>query len=127
MNTIILKRRIEMKKTEMVYYAGYLTLFILFGVWMLVWALGGARLGQAFLLWLLSAGIMLVIIGGSNVSGRGASNFQLGSGLVLSAFVLIMLGLSGNIIGGAIGAALGIIIIGIIGLVLLFRKVKLEA
>jgi len=116
-----------MKRNDIVYYAGWLTLFILFGVWMLVWALDAVRLGEAFLLWLLSGGIILILIGGSNVSGRGASNFQLGGGMALSAFTLILLGLRGDIIGGAVGTAVGIIILGIIGLVLLLRKIKLEA
>jgi hypothetical protein len=115
-----------MKKTDMAYYAGYLTLFIMFGVWMLVWAVGAMKFGQAFLMWMLTGGIILVIIGGSGVS-RGASNFQLGGGMALSAFTLIMLGLTGNIIGGAVGAALGIIIIGLIGFILLFRKIRAEA
>jgi hypothetical protein len=121
------QRRQKMKKTDIVYYVGYLTLFILFGVWMLLWALEAVHFSEALLLWGLSAGIILVIIGGSGISGRGASNFQLGAGLGLSAFMLILLGVTGDAIGGIVGAAVGIIVIGIIGLVLLFRGIRKEA
>ncbi|MDD4308277.1 MAG: hypothetical protein PHU53_05660 [Thermoplasmata archaeon] len=115
-----------MRRTDVIYYGGYLALFILFGVWMLVWALNMAGIGQAFLLWLLSAGIILMVVGVINASGPTASNLQLAGGMGLSAFMLIMLALSGDIIGGAVGASVGIILIGIIGLVLLFRRIKLE-
>lgn len=116
-----------MKRTDIVYYAAYLTLFIMFGVWMLAWALDAVLLGEAFLLWMLSGGLILMVIGGAGFSGRGASNFQLGGGMALSAFTLILLGLRGDVIGGAVGAALGIIILGIIGFILLFRNIKWEA
>jgi hypothetical protein len=116
-----------MKRNDIVYYVGYLTLFILFGVWMLLWALDAVLFREAILLWGLSGGIILVIIGGSGVSGRGASNFQLGAGLGLTAFMLILLGVTSDVMGGLVGAAVGIIIIGIIGLVLLFRGIKKEA
>jgi hypothetical protein len=117
----------KMKKTDIVYYVGYLTLFILFGVWMLVWAMDALIFRDAFLLWMLSAGILLIIIGASGTSTRGGSNVQLGAGLLLSAFTLILLGIMSDVMGGRIGAAVGIIVIGIIGLILLFRNIKMEA
>jgi hypothetical protein len=117
----------NMKRNDIVYYVGYLTLFILFGVWMLLWALDAVLFREAILLWGLSGGIILVIIGGSGVSGRGASNFQLGAGLGLTAFMLILLGVTSDVMGGIVGAAVGIIVIGIIGLLLLFRGIRKEA
>ena len=116
-----------MKRNDIVYYAGYLILFIMLGVWMLAWAMGSIGLGEAFMLWLLSGGVLLIAIGGSNISGMAASNFQLATGLVLAVFILIMLGVTSDIIGGLVGAALGIILIGIIGLMLLFRGIRMEA
>jgi len=114
-----------MKKNDFVYYAGWLTMLILMGVWMLLWAMGTVHFGEAVLLWLLSGGILLIIIG--SISGSwSSSSFQLGAGMVLSVFMLMMLAISSNIIGGIVGAALGIILIGIIGLVLLLRNIKLE-
>ncbi|MBA3045607.1 MAG: hypothetical protein KKH41_04725 [Candidatus Thermoplasmatota archaeon] len=115
-----------MKRRDLVYYVGWFTLLILLGVWMLLWALGTLKFGEAILLWLLSASMLLVVIGG--ISGRRpASNVQLGAGLVLCVFVLIMLGIVSDVLGGFVGAAVGIILIGIIGLLLLFRNIKLEA
>jgi hypothetical protein len=116
----------NMRKRDVVYYVGWFTLLILLGVWMLLWALGSVRMGEAFLLWLMSAGILMIII--SFVSGsRGASNFQLGAGLSLTVFTMILLGIFSNVLGGLVGVAVGIILIGIIGLVLLFRNMKVEA
>jgi len=114
-----------MKKADIVYYVGYLTLFIMLGVWMLVWAMDALRFRDAFLMWMLSAGILLIII--AAISARGSSNVQLGAGLLLSAFTLVMLGVMSDAMGGLVGAAVGIILIGIIGLILLFRNIKQEA
>ncbi len=115
-----------MRRREVVYYVGWFALLILLGVWMLLWALGTLRMGEAFLFWLMSAGMLLVAI--SFLSGAGrASSFQLGAGLVLTVFTLIMVGISSDILGGLVGAAVGIILIGAIGLALLFRNIKVEA
>ena len=116
-----------MKKTDIVYYVGYLTLFIMFGVWMLVWALDALNFRDAFLFWMLSAGMMLVIIGAIGASNRVGSNFQLGAGLMLSAFTLIILGVTSKAMVSLVGAALAIILIGIIGLILLLKNIKMEA
>ncbi len=115
-----------MRKKDIVYYVGWLTLLILLGVWMLIWALGALRLGEAFLLWLMSAGIMLVIIGVLSGAKR-VSNIQIGSGLALMVFTMILLGIASDVLGGLVGASVGIILIGIIGLALLFRNIKVEA
>ena len=116
-----------MKRNDVVYYVGYLIVFIMLGIWMLIWALDAILFREALLLWFLSAGILLMIIGGGNLSGRRASNVQLGAGLLITAFILIMLAMTSNLIGGFVGASIGIILIGIIGLILLFRNIKLEA
>lgn len=115
-----------MKRSEITYYVGYLSLFIMLGVWMLMLAMDMLSFGEAFLLWLLSAAVLLVAIGALNRS-RGASNMQLASGLILAVFVLIMLAVSSDLLGGFIGASVGIILIGVIGLALLFRNVRVEA
>jgi hypothetical protein len=117
----------KMKKTNIVYYVGWMTLLILLGMWQLAWALDAVLFREAAMLWLVSAGIILIIIGASGVSGRGASNFQLGAGLSLTVFMLIMLGVTSDVLGGLVGASVGIILIGIIGLALLFRKIRTEA
>ena len=81
-----------MEKSDIGYYIGWILILIMAGIWLLAWAMDAMSLGEAFLFWLLSAGVMLVIIGaiGSSDSKR-ASTFQITSGLVLAIIVLIML------------------------------------
>jgi len=114
-----------MEKSDMAYYGGYITVFIMAGVWLLAWSLEALSFGDAFLLWLLSAGIILVAIGALGTSDfRRASSFQITAGLVLSIFVLIMLAVTSDIIGGFVGASIGIILIGIVGLLMLIRNTR---
>ena len=114
-----------MEKSDIGYYVSYIAILIMAGIWLLAWALKTMSLGEAFLFWLLSVGILLVIIGamGSSDSKR-ASTFQITTGLVLAIFVLIMLGVTSDILGGFVGAAIGIILIGIVGLLMLLRNMK---
>ena len=52
-----------MERSDMAFNIGYLVILIMAGVWLLAWAIGTIGLGEAFLFWLLSAGILLAIIG----------------------------------------------------------------
>ncbi len=114
-----------MEKSDIAYYVGYIVILIMAGVWFLAWTLEAMSLGEAFLFWLLSTGVMLVIIGAIGSSdSRRASTFQITTGLVLAIFVLIMLAVTGDILGGFVGAAVGIILIGIVGLLMLLRNMK---
>ena len=97
-------------------------MLIMAGVWLLTWAMGVMSFGEAVLLWLLSAGVLLVVIGA--IGSSGASTFQITSGLILSIFVFIMLAIISDVLGGFVGAAVGIILIGIVGLVMLLRNIR---
>lgn len=112
-----------MEKTDIMFYTSWLVILIMAGIWLLAWALGAMSLGDAFLFWLLSAGILLVIVGSAG-GPMGASTFQIISGLVLSIVVLIVLAVASDILGGFVGAAVGIILIGIVGLLMLLRNIK---
>ena len=117
-----------MEKSDIGYYVGWIAILIMAGVWLLVWALEAMSLGEAFLFWLLSAGVLLVVIGAIGSSdSRRASTFQINTGLVLAIIILIMLGVTSDILGGFVGAAIGIILIGIVGLLMLLRNIKLGA
>ena len=115
-----------MEKSDIGYYVGWIVVLIMAGVWLLAWAMDAMSFGEAFLFWLLSTGLLLVIMGAiSSSDSRRASTFQITSGLVLSIFVLIMLSITGDMIGGFVGAAIGIILIGIVGLVMLLRNISM--
>ncbi len=114
-----------MEKSDIGYYISWIVILIMAGMWLLVWALDAMSFAESFLFWLLSAGVLLVIIGAIGSSdSRRASTFQITTGLVLSIFVLIMLGVTSDIMGGLVGAAIGIILIGIVGLVRLRRNIR---
>ena len=114
-----------MEKSDIGYYIGWILILIMAGIWLLVWAMDAMSFGEAFLFWLLSTGVLLVMIGAIGSSdSRRASTFQITSGLVLSIFVLIMLAITSDILGGFVGAAIGIILIGIVGLVMLLRNIR---
>lgn len=117
-----------MEKSDIGYYVGWILMLIMAGVWLLAWAMDAMSLGEAFLFWLLSAGILLVIIGAIGSSdSRRASTFQITAGLILSVVIFIMLGITSDILGGIVGVAIGIILIGIVGLLMLLRNIKLGA
>lgn len=112
-----------MEKSDIGYYVGWILILIMAGIWLLTWAMDAISFGEAILFWLLSAGILLVIIGA--ISSSGASTFQITAGLILSIFVLIMLAITSDLFGGFVGAAIGIILIGIVGLVMLLRNIRM--
>ncbi len=114
-----------MEKSDLMYYTAYILLFILLGVWLLIWAIDMIRLDEMFLLWLLSAGIMMIALGTVKTEeAPGGSTLLIGAGMLLSIFMLMFLAIMSNIIGGWVGAALGIIVIGIAGLVVLLMTIK---
>jgi hypothetical protein len=117
-----------MNKSDIAYYVSYIIVLLMAGIWLLAWALGAIPLGEAFMFWLLSIGILLVVIGAIGTSAsRGASSFQINTGLVLSIVVLIVLAVTSDILGGFVGAAIGIILIGLVGLLMLLRNIRQEA
>ncbi len=100
-----------MEKSDMMYYSAYLILFILLGVW--------------FLFWLLSAGVLMIILGTFRTKeAPHGSSLLIGSGMLLSIVMLLFLAITTNLIGGWVGAALGIILIGITGFVILLMSMK---
>jgi len=114
-----------LRKSDIGFYVGWILVIILAGIWLLVWALEMMGLGDALLMWLLSAGVLIVAIGAIGTSeSHSASTFQIGGGLVLSIFALILLGVTSDIVGGMVGAAIGIILIGIVGLLMLLRNIR---
>ena len=114
-----------MEKSDMMYYSAYLILFILLGVWFLFWALGYVGLGEMFLFWLLSAGVLMIILGTFRTKeAPHGSSLLIGSGMLLSIVMLLFLAITTDLIGGWVGAALGIILIGITGFVILLMSMK---
>jgi hypothetical protein len=115
-----------MEKSDLLYYLAYILLFIFLGIWLLLWALDVVeKLGDTFLLWLLTAGVLMLVFG--MVKTRDApqgSIMLIASGAVLSVFTLILLAVLSDIIGGWVGASVGIIIIGIVALVILFMMAR---
>lgn len=112
-----------MEKSDKMFYGAWITLFILLGVWIVIWALDMVDFGEMFLLWLLCAGILMIALGA--VKTREApkgSNLLIASGMLLSIVMLMALAVMSNILGGWIGAGIGMILIGIVGLFVLFRN-----
>ena len=114
-----------MERSDMMYYGAYITLFILLGIWIVIWALDMVTFGEMFLLWLLCAGVLMIALGTirTREAPRG-SNVLLAAGMLLTIVMLMSLAIMSDIIGGWIGAGIGIILIGIVGLFILFRNMK---
>ena len=118
-----------MDRSDLMYYLAYIFLFILLGVWLLLWTLGAiGGFGEMLLIWLLSIGILMLAFGSvrTRESPQG-STMLIAAGMLLSIFMLIMLAVVSDIIGGWVGASVGIILFGMVGLILLFRGLRLES
>ncbi len=114
-----------MEKSDVMFYSAYIILFILLGVWFLFWALDYVGLGEMFLLWLLSAGVLMILLG--TVRTREApsgSTILLGGGMLLSIVMLMFLAIVTDIVGGWIGAAIGMILIGIVVFIILLLNMR---
>ena len=112
-----------MDKSDKMFYVAWITLFILLGVWIVIWALDMVDFGEMFLLWLLCAGILLIALG--TIRTRQApkgSNLLIASGMLLSILMLMSLAVMSDLLGGWVGAGIGMILIGIVGLFVLIRN-----
>jgi hypothetical protein len=114
-----------MEKSDMMYYTAYILLLILLGVWLLVWAVGIIALDEMFLFWLFSAGLLMIVFGTvrTKEAPRG-STLLIGAGMLLSILMLMFLAIITDLIGGWVGAAIGIILIGIAGLIILLLSLR---
>jgi hypothetical protein len=114
-----------MERSDMMSYVAWITLFILLGLWIVIWALGAVDLAEMLLLWLLCAGIMMIVLGfiRTREAPRG-SNVLIASGMLLSIVMLMALAIMSNVIGGWIGAGIGMILIGVVGLIMLLRNMN---
>jgi hypothetical protein len=114
-----------MEKSDLMYYVAWITVFILLGAWVVIWALEIVDLGEMFLMWLLCDGILMIVLGlvRTREAPRG-SNVLIASGMLVSILMLMALAVMSNIIGGWVGAGIGMIFIGVVGLIILFRNLK---
>jgi hypothetical protein len=70
-----------MEKSDLMYYTAYILLFILLGVWLLIWAIDMIKFNEMFLFWLLSAGIMMIALGTIKTKeAPGGSTLLVGAG-----------------------------------------------
>ena len=109
----------------MMFHSAYIILFIMLGVWFLFWALEYVNLGEMFLLWLLSAGVLMILLG--TVRTREApsgSTLLLGSGMLLSIVMLMFLAIITDVVGGWVGAAVGMILIGIAVFIIMLLNIR---
>ena len=118
-------RRKTMQKSDMMYYVAWILTFILLGVWILVWAMDYVGFLEMVMVWLLSVGILMIIFGTlrSEDAPRG-STVLIGAGMLLAIFMIVLLGIMTDLIGGFLGIGFGIILVGITGLVLLFLSIR---
>jgi hypothetical protein len=109
----------------MIYYVAWILTFILLGVWILVWAMDYVNFVEMVLVWLLSIGVLMIIFGTmrSEDAPRG-STVLIGAGMLLAIFMIVLLGVMTDLIGGFLGIGFGIILVGIAGLVLLFLSIR---
>jgi hypothetical protein len=114
-----------MEKSDIIYYVAWILTFILLGVWVLVWAMDYVSFLEMVMVWLLSVSILLIIFGTmrSEDAPRG-STVLIGAGLLLAIFMIVLLGVTTDLIGGLMGMGFGIILVGIAGLVLLFLSIR---
>lgn len=118
-------RRKTMQKSDMIYYVAWILTFILLGVWILVWAMDYVNFVEMVMVWLLSIGVLMIIFGTmrSEDAPRG-STVLIGAGMLLAIFMIVLLGVMTDLIGGFLGIGFGIILVGIAGLVLLFLSIR---
>ena len=114
-----------MEKSDLMYYVAWITVFILLGLWIVIWAVGAVDLGEMVLLWLLCDGILMIVLGmvRTKEAPRG-SNVLIASGMLVSILMLMALAVMSEILGGWVGAGIGMILIGVVGLIILFRNMK---
>jgi hypothetical protein len=120
-----MKRRLQMEKSDVMYYVAWISVFMLLGIWIVIWALEAVDLGEMFLLWLLCDGVLMIILGmvRTREAPRG-SNVLIASGMLVSILMLMALAVLSEIIGGWVGAGVGIICIAIVGLIMVVRNLK---
>ena len=114
-----------MEKSDIIYYVAWILTFILLGVWILVWAMDKVDFAEMVMVWLLSVGVLMIIFGTmrSEDAPRG-STVLIGAGMLLAIFMIVLLGVTTDLIGGVLGIGFGVILVGITGLVLLFLSIR---
>lgn len=116
----------HMKKADLIFYLAYIVLFILFGIWLLVWAIGLLPgFAEMFLFWLLSTGILLIILGCIKTKRKTRGmNLKVTSGLILSIITLVLLALMYDMLNVWIGVAVAVILIGFVSLGIFLSGVR---
>ncbi len=115
-----------MKKENLMFYLAYIMLFILAGVWLLLWALGVlAGIIDVIMIEILSAGIIMLIVGNVRTrrKPRGDSTLVLG-GLFTTIIMLIVLALAHDAFGVWIAVGVAVIAVGIAGLAYFLIRIK---
>ena len=114
-----------MKKEDLMYYLAYFMLFILIGIWMMLWAVGLIEFIEAILLWLISMGLLMIVFGTVKTKRkpRGEGTLLMG-GMIVSIISLILLALVTDAVDVWIAVALAVILISIGGLGLFMSRIK---
>ena len=114
-----------MQKSDLMFYSAYLLLFILLGVWLVIWATEYVDFTEMFLLWATCAGILMILLGTIRTKeAPHGSSLLIGSGMFLTIITLMLLAMLTDVIGGWLGAGIGIILIGITGFIILFMNMS---
>ena len=115
-----------MKKENLLFYLAYIILFILAGVWLLLWAVDVlAGIADVIMIEILCAGIIMLIFGNARTrrKPKGDPTLVLG-GLFTTIIMLILLALSRDAFGVWIAVSVAVIGVGIAGLVYFLIRIK---
>ncbi len=115
-----------MKKEDLMFYLAYIILFILAGVWLLLWAVDVLTgIADVIMVWILSAGVMMLVFG--NIKTRrkpkGDSTLVLG-GLITTIVMLLLLALAHDMLEVWVMVGLAVIMVGITGLAYFLMRIR---
>lgn len=115
------------KKSDVIFVASYAVSFILLGIWLLVFALGYVSVVEAFVLWLASIGLVLVLVGlvRTRLYPRGNAA-AMGFGALLFTMGLMTYFVMGEELDLAVGIAIAFIVVGALILLIYLSRNKLE-
>ena len=114
-----------MKKEDLVFYLVWVSIFILFGVWIIVAAVGLLPPAESFLLWIVNVGIIMMIAGMIKTRRKPqGDNTLLFGGMLFTIVTLIILALTTDVVNAWIAVGLAIIFIGIGGLGIFISRIK---
>lgn len=114
-----------MKKEDLIYYIAWLTVFILFGAWIIVAAVGLFPPVESILLWLVCVGMVMMVAGTVKTRRKpGGDSTSLFGGMLLTIVMLIVLAFKTDAVEGWAAAGLAVVLIGIAGLMMFIARIK---